>query len=143
MSYYPVAITAATLTLNQNTHADVSVVVNRAAGSVLTLPAAYGSGCKYSILVGTTITSNNLIIQVANGSDVMTGNALSAQDAGDTALAFETAVDTDTITMNGTTKGGVKGDRIELEDVGPNLWAVNIFGSATGTEVTPFSAAVS
>ncbi len=143
MSFYPVAITAAALMLNQNTHADVSVVVNRAAGSVLTLPAAYGSGCKYSILVGTTITSNNLIIQVANGSDVMTGNAINAQDAGDTALAFETAADTDTITMNGTTKGGVKGDRVELEDVGPNLWAVNIFGSATGTEVTPFSAAVS
>lgn len=140
--FYPVTTTAATLTLNKATHGDCTLVVNRAAGSVITLPAAYGSGSKYNILVGTTITSNNLIIQVANASDIMTGIALNAQDAGDTAIAFETAVDTDTITLNGTTKGGIKGDRIELEDVATNLWAVRVEGSATGTEVTPFSAAV-
>lgn len=142
MSFYPISVTAATLTLNKPTHEGCTVVANRAAGITFTLPAAVGSGCKYTIVVGTTVTSNNLIVQVANSSDIMTGIALNAQDAGDTAIAFETAVDSDTITMNGSTKGGVKGDRIELEDVGANTWAVRVEGSATGTEVTPFSAAV-
>ena len=33
-----------------------------------------------------------------------------AQDSGDTVVGWETASDSDTITMNGTTKGGIKGD---------------------------------
>jgi len=142
MSYYPISVTAATLTLNKPTHEGCTVVANRAAGTTFTLPAAVGSGCKYTVLIGTTVTSNNTIVQVANSSDVMTGIAINGQDAGDTAVIFETAVDTDTITLNGSTKGGIKGDRIELEDVAANTWAVRVEGSATGTEITPFSAAV-
>ena len=57
-------------------------------------------------------------------------------------VAFETGATDDTITMNGTTKGGIKGDRVILKDVAANIWSVNIFGSGTGTEVTPFSSAV-
>jgi hypothetical protein len=74
----------------------------------------------------------------------MTGVALFASDnTADASVAFETASTTDTITMDGSTKGGIKGDRIELQDIADNLWYVRVIGSATGTEVTPFSAAVS
>lgn len=140
MAYNPVAVTAST-TLNPS-HVGATVVVNAAAGLTLTLPAASGTGYEYDVLIGTTVTSNSVIIQVANASDVMTGNALNAADAGDTAVMFETAAASDTITMNGTTTGGIKGDRVVLKDVAANLWAVNVRGSATGTEATPFSAAV-
>lgn len=143
-AYLPFNLTAATLALNASTHGFPAIVtVNRAAGSTLTLPAASGSGVEFDILVGTTITSNNLIIQVANASDVMNGVVLMAQDAADTVVGFETAADSDTITMNGSTKGGIKGDRIRLKDVAANLWNVQIVGAGTGTEATPFSAAVS
>lgn len=141
VSYSPIAITAST-TLKR-THANTPIVVNAAAGLTLTLPAASGTGDEYEIVIGTTVTSNNVIVRVANASDVMAGVAMNAADAGDTVVAYETASDTDTITMNGTTKGGYKGDRIRLKDVASNLWSVSVIGSATGTEATPFSAAVS
>lgn len=136
-----VNLTAATLALTVTDHEGRIVTVNRAAGSTLTLPAATGSGAKFEVIVGTTITSNNLIVQVV-GNDIMQGNAILGQDSADTVVLFETAADSDTITMNGTTKGGIKGDRIQLIDIAADTWQVNIVGSATGTEATPFSAAV-
>jgi hypothetical protein len=141
VAYAPVNITAST-TLSQKRHGDSTVTVNAAAGLTLTLPAASGTGSRFRIFVGTTVTSNNVVIQVANSSDVMSGSARVAQDGGDTAVAFETASTSDTITLNGTTTGGIKGDFIELEDVATNLWRVSAVLSATGTEATPFSAAV-
>jgi hypothetical protein len=138
-----VNLTAATLTLNARDHDLKTITVNVASGSTLTLPAAVGSGFRVKILCGTTITSNDLIVQVADATDVMTGGAWIAQDAADTVVMFETASTSDTITMDGTTTGGIKGDMIELEDVASNLWWVRVMGSATSTEATPFSAAVS
>src|SRR5690242_17284803 len=82
-------------------HSGTILVASKAAGLTVTLPAATGSGRKYEIVVGTTITSNDLIVQVANSSDTMTGVALNGQDAADTAVLFETASTTDTITMDG------------------------------------------
>jgi len=142
VTYTPTALTASTA-LKTSRHGDGGVVVNAAAGCTLTLPAASGSGTKFTIYIGTTVTSNNVIIQVANASDVMAGVLVVASDnAADAAIAFETASTSDTITLNGSTKGGIKGDYIELRDVATNLWRVDGTLSATGTEVTPFSAAV-
>lgn len=141
--YAPISVTASTLTVTAAAHANATIVLNRAAGTTVTLPAATGSGFRYRFVVGTTVTSNSDIIKVANASDTMTGNAIVASDnAADAAIAFETAATSDTITLNGTTTGGIKGDYIELEDVASTLWAVKVVTSATGTEVTPFSATV-
>ena len=143
MSYQPINITASTLSLVASSHGDATITANRAAGITFTLPASTGAGAKFRIVTGTTITSNNLIVQVANATDIMTGTALLAQDAADTAVLFETASDSVTVTMNGSTTGGIKGDILEFEDVSSGLWSVSIVGSATGTEATVFSAAVS
>lgn len=132
----------ATATLNRNTHSGCMNTINAATGLILTLPASTGSGDVYRFYIGTTVTSGDVVICVANASDTMAGLAISAADAGDTAVAFETASTTDTITLNGTTKGGVMGDLITLEDVAANKWAVQIISSSTSSEVTPFSAAV-
>lgn len=141
--YAPISVTSSTFTLRPENHANTTIVLNRAAGVTVTLPAATGSGFKFRIVVGTTVTSNSDIIQVANSSDTMTGNAIVATDnASDVVIAFETTSTSDTITLNGTTTGGIKGDYIELEDVASTLWTVKMVASATGTEVTPFSAAV-
>ena len=122
--------------------ADTVLTVNAAAGLTLTLPAAAGTGDTYTIVIGTTVTSNSVLVKVANASDTMRGVAVVAQDAGDTAVAFEAGATADTITMNGSTLGGLLGDRIILTDVATILWSVNIIAAATGTEATPFSATV-
>lgn len=138
----PINVTSSTFTLTKEAHSGTVITVNRAAGSTLTLPASSGDGSIFEIFVGTTITSNSLIVQVANSSDIMSGVAWQAADGGSTSNAWETGASDDTITMDGSTKGGIKGDRIVLKDVSANVWAVSIFGSATGTEASPFSAAV-
>lgn len=136
----PSAITAATLSPG-SAYDGKTIVMDRAAGITTTLPAATGSGRKLRFYNKTTVTSNNHIIQVT-GDDVMKGTAWMANDVDGSVSAFETAVDTDTITMNGTTKGGIVGDIIELEDVAAGTWSVQAFLQGTGTEATPFSAAV-
>lgn len=136
-----VAITAA-ITLSDPTHEGKLCVVNSAAGIAITLPASTGAGARYRLFIGTTVTSSATTIKVANASDIMAGVALQAADGGSTVNAWETGATDDTISFNGTTTGGVKGDMVELEDVALNVWFVRITGSATGTEATPFSATV-
>lgn len=142
-TYQPINVTSATFSLVASAHGGAAITANRAAGITFTLPASTGKGDKFKIVVGTTITSNSLIVQVANATDVMTGVAVIANDVDASMSGFETASTSDTITMNGSTTGGIKGDIIELEDVSSGLWSVKVTGSATGTEATPFSAAVS
>lgn len=143
MPYQPINITGATLSLVASAHGDATITANRAAGITFTLPASEGKGAYFRIIVGTTITSNSLIVKVANATDVMTGVAVIANDTDASMSGFETASTSDTITMNGSTTGGIKGDIIECEDVSSGLWSVKVTGSATGTEATPFSATVS
>ena len=135
-----VNVTAATLAVTEAAHDGKTITLNRAGGITATLPAATGSGTRLKFVVGTTFTSDG-IIQVT-GDDTMTGIAWIAQDAADTVVAFEAGATADTITLNGTTTGGLKGDIVYLEDIAADLWSVDVRLSATGSEATPFSAAV-
>lgn len=144
----PISVTGATATLGA-THVGRTTVANRAAGVAFTLPAATGTGDKYRIVVGTTLTSGSLTVVVAEASDYMRGNALFANDSDGSASNFETAntgtlaTESDTITFNRTTTGlGTIGDTIELEDIATDIWLVVVRAQASGTEATPFSAAV-
>jgi len=140
MAKQPINVTAATLTVDRDNHAGTVVTVNRAAGCTITLPASIGKGDEYTFYVGTTITSNSFIIKVANSSDTMAGGvSISTDIAGITMLAGGT---NDTITMSGSTTGGVAGSWVTLKDVAANVWMVNGFLCSTGTEATPFSATV-
>jgi hypothetical protein len=53
-----------------------------------------------------------------------------------------TAADTDTITLNGGSQGGLIGDTIRLVDIATNQWVVHGTLKQSGTEATPFSATV-
>ena len=144
-----VSATAATLTLAPATHSEKTVVLNRAAGIAVTLPAATGSGARYRLVVGIALSAASHTIAVASGTDYMRGVSLTAaDDASGSAKAWATAdtgtvaTESDTITLDGSTKSGYPGTIIELEDIASAVWSVNIRGKATGAEATPFSAAV-
>lgn len=138
-----VTVDDATASVTSAAHSGRTVLLDRAAGQALTLPAATGSGNSYKFFVATTITSNSTTIKVADATDTMAGVAIVANDTDNSASIFETAATTDTITFNGGTTGGIKGAVVELQDVAANLWSVRVVGAATGTEATPFSATVS
>lgn len=140
MAKQPINVTAATLTIDRDLHAGTVVTLNRAAGTTITLPASTGKGDEYAFYCGTTISSNSLIIKVANASDTMAGGvAISTDIGGVTMLCGGTD---DTITMSGSTTGGVAGSWVKVVDVAVNKWMVNGFLASTGTEATPFSATV-
>lgn len=134
--------TAATLAISAALHEGKIVTLNKANGQAVTLPAATGSGAKYRFFIGTTITSVGTTVKVV-GNDTMVGLAKLLPDSGTTGLIYATAADSDTITLDGSTTGGVKGMFIDLIDIAADTWAVLVEGIATGNEATPFSATVS
>ena len=138
----PLNITASA-TLDRRTHAQRVNTINAAAGVTLTLPASTGGGDRYRFFVGTTVTSNSIIVKVANATDIMAGFATAANNGANTTDTWETASTSDTITMDGSNTGGVRGDYIDLEDVAAGFWRVSIQMSETATSATPFSATVS
>lgn len=130
-----VNVTAATLALTLAEHDGKTVTLNRAAGIAVTLPAAAGTGARFRLFCGTTVTSNTTTITRA-GTDTLFGHIIQLADGGATLAAYELPGST-VLTFNGTTQGGIKGDIIELEDVASGVWMVNGVVSATGAEATP------
>jgi hypothetical protein len=135
-----IEVTAA-VTLDDDAYAGRTVNLNSTTGRIVTLPSATGSGATYTIFVGATVSSGSHVIRVAAGTDVIQGAvSISTDVAG---VTCPTAADTDTITMSGSTTGGVRGSMVELQDVASGIWMVRGSLVSTGAEATPFSAAVS
>lgn len=134
-----IEITANT-TLTRDAYAGRTIVLNSATGRTITLPVATGDGSTYTIAIGTTVTSGNHVIRVATSAGVIQGVLSVSTDAA--GVTIPTASDSDTITMNGSTTGGLRGSIVELQDILPNVWSVRGSLVSTGAEATPFSAAV-
>lgn len=134
-----------TLTLTKAAHDGRTIVFDTAAGSVITLPAATGTGAKFRCVVSVLATSNSHILKCV-GTDMMQGACgIIDTDTGDATIQFAALVgDTfDTITMNRTTTGlAAPGDWVEVEDIVSGVWAVRGLIRASGTVATPFSSAV-
>src|SRR5262245_31188756 len=78
--YAPVSLTANT-TLTAALHGNKVLVVNKVDGLTATLPAASGSGVKFKFVIGTLMTSNSFIVQVASASDYFRGIQFLKDDA--------------------------------------------------------------
>ena len=143
------------------THAG-RIVHNDAAGAVTyTLPAVNATadsgiagpgpsldnlsnvGATFTIISSITKTGS-LIVQVANSTDVMTGMATMVDtDTTDNMEGFMTVAASDTITLNGTTTGGVTYAKIVCTVLASGTWSVSVHTGCTGSPATCFSAAVS
>ena len=141
------------------THAG-RIVHNDAAGAVThTLPAVNatadsvvaGPGPDINNLnnVGATFTiinsitkTGDLVVQVANSTDVMSGGAFFIDDSSDNVVGFETVAASDTITLNGSTTGGVTYAKIVCTVLASGTWSVSVHTGCTSTPATCFSAAV-
>lgn len=135
----PITVTAA-VTLDRDVHAGTVVNVNNTTGFIITLPASSGGGDVYELFYIATIGSGSGVVRVANSTDIMQGVVHLTTDIAGTSLP--TASTTDTITMNGTTTGGVKGTWLRFKDASSGIWRLEGGIVCTSTEATPFSAAV-
>lgn len=136
-----VNVTTTPLTVTEATHSGKTIVLDKADGLAITLPAA-AAGLKFKFIIKTTITSASTIKSVS-GADIMIGYALMGNDSDNTTVRWPVvAGDTaDTIDLLGTANstGGMAGQTIEIEGLAANLWFVKIVGDAAGTEATPFA----
>lgn len=135
--------TAATLTVTKDEHAGRVVTLNRAAGIAVTLPDATGSGDEYEFYVGTTVTSNSTTIAVPDADNTMVGFVSTATTTAGNGLHEAAGGTDDTITMNGTTTGGIVGSYVKVKDIAADLWLVDGRLVGSGTLATSLSAAVS
>ena len=142
-----VAANGDTLTVRANEHAGRVIAFGKLAGTIVTLPAATGTGNTYTFVISIAATTNANIIKVANATDVMDGSLMIQQDTdvdGTNKIWRADAAD-DTITMAGAaTTGGIIGGKITCTDYKSGFWSCQGFTqSGGGSEATPFSATVS
>ncbi len=134
----PLVVTAASLIVNPNDHEGRMIHLARAAGVAVTLPAAVGSLNKYRMLRTVAVSGGSDVIKPASGTyigGVVYGLLTIA------AASIEMAQTTDnTLTMNGSTQGGLIGSYLEFEDVASGLYRVNGMLYGSGTFIAVFSA---
>lgn len=140
-----IVVLTATTAITEALHQGRTMVMREAGGNALctfTLPAATGGGGKYRFVVDEVNTSN-YVIKAANGADVFRGTVLSASttdSATDAVNSWTAGATDDTLTLDGTTTGGVtRGDWVEFEDCATDGWFVRGFVTQSGTEATMFS----
>lgn len=134
--------TAATFTFRELNMGDRRLFpLNLPAGQAGTLPYATGKGSVYRIFIAGSITgSTTIAVQAGNNPKTGAQDGIygMAQLTG-SAIGQFAASNNHTITMNGSTQGGLKGSYLELEDALPGVWRVNGLLLGSGTTVTPFS----
>lgn len=135
----PIAVGASLTVATPGTY-----LLNTAAGSVATLPAATGSGSVYRFIVTTAITSNAHKILPVSVADFLQGVAIGHVAAGTTLSFSGNVAASHSIQMPfaGTTpSGGAIGDWFEFRDIASHVWEVSGAYLAGTTSTTPFSAA--
>jgi hypothetical protein len=135
-------VSATTLSVTATQHGGRIISVNTTVPIALTLPQSLGTGNRYEIIIATLATATPHTIKVANATDILAGISLVAQTDTAQVNGFLTTATDDTISLNGTTKGGIVGDKIVIVDIATGVFQVTATVGSSGTVVTPFSATV-
>jgi hypothetical protein len=135
----PTTATALSLTVTQHAERVVLVNSNTTVANTFTLPAATGSGSKFTVIVGTPQTQGSIVV-AALTTDVVRGVCRHSHTTAAAISAYLTTATSDKISLNATTTGGLGGDVIELWDVASGTWQVECRLTANGSQATPFSA---
>lgn len=118
---------------------------NAIAGNVFTLPAATSAnkGVTFTFIQTATVTSNAATIQGATSSDLFVVGSGITQIKGTATptVAYYSPNGSSNykVSGNGTTTGGIIGDRYTVTCLGLNQWLVDGRQSASGTVATPFA----
>jgi|TARA_R110000765_G_scaffold192551_1_gene298044 hypothetical protein len=100
-------------------------------------------GLEYTFLLtanlsGETFTLNAGTAAGRSTADVFQGTA-SYVDTADNSMEGFNAAGTDTLTLDGSTRGGLGGSIVYCRSVGANIWLIDCSLNGSGTMVTPWS----
>ena len=120
--------------------AGTEYVVNDGNGGDMVLPSAV-QGLRITVILGTGIASGTFNVSTADSGDLLVGYAIleKANYAGNRAYFAPDGSSDVTVTLNGTTKGGRIGDKLEFLGISATEWRVRYTGIYSGTAATPFS----
>jgi hypothetical protein len=138
-----VAVGGTSLAVTLALHSDRVIKLDHtAAESTCTLPAASGSGARFTFIVS-AVNTNNHIIKVT-GDDTIDGSVNILDNDSNAQTAYAATGTDDTLTLNGTTTGGQIGDWVEFIDIAADQWAVRgqLVVPAGSNVADPFSATV-
>ncbi len=134
----------ATRSLNETESGSV-VLLDRAAGIVVTLPVAPKVGSFFDFKVTTSVTSNAYKIITGAGTEFLTGGYVSVDTDSTNAVAYFTGNGTSHIAVNMTAAesnalGGLIGTQLRFTCLSSTLWSVEGVNNGGGTVATAFSA---
>ena len=131
-------VTSASYTLDAS-QTGSTVLLDRAAGSDITLPTTPVVGTYYDFVVTTSVTSNDYSVNLGSAGENFNGFLYGDKAATASELFTPSALGTSMISMNGTTTGGLVGTEFTVMYTSANYWTVtgNFYGS--GSLATPFS----
>tara|TARA_R100000734_G_scaffold13671_2_gene10119 strand:+ start:518 stop:1114 length:597 start_codon:yes stop_codon:yes gene_type:complete len=107
-------------------------------GIILGLPTP-SEGARITVLITKKVTSGNHLIGVSAGTTISGYALLNSHIAGGDAISYFAAAGSTAITLNGTTTGGLVGDKIEFVGISDTEWRVRAELGHSGTAATPFS----
>jgi hypothetical protein len=115
-----------------------------ASGATVTLPAFAncGEGTFFDFVVETTVTSNSYKIITGAGTELLVGSIINCDtDSSDAVAIWKALVGSSYISVNldGSTKGGIKGDYFRLTCVNATTWHVTGVTNGTSAVATPFA----
>jgi len=119
--------------------------LDTAGGSVATLPAATGTGTKYSLVVTVANSSNSDKVLLTTVTDTIIGTAV-GENAGTAKVFVGNASTYHSIAMpfaGSQPSGGFVGDEVTCTDIASTIWFCNVKYQAGTTPTTPYSASTS
>lgn len=131
------SVTTSTLTPTA-TQSGAVFLLNRAAGSTVTLPAPV-VGLTYTFMVGTALSSGSYKVITSAGTVFIVGSIVI--DKAGVLTAYQADGSTIvSVNFNGTTTGGAAlGDNFTLTCISATEWAVSGVTQASGTLASPFA----
>lgn len=134
-----IANSGATVTLTE-TQSGSTCLFDRAAGIVFTLPVPL-QGLYFDFHVRTSVTSNAHKVITDAAASLLIGSLINIDTDTSNAVAAWTADGSTirSISMNGTTSGGLIGTWFRFTCVATTLWMVTGIDQGSGTVITPFA----
>lgn len=130
----------ATQTLSED-QSGATVLLDRAAGIVVTLPAACAVGTTFDFVVTTTVTSNSYKVITGAATELLIGGYTNVDTDTSNAVAVFTGNGSTyiAVTSNGTTTGGRQGTVLTFTKVSTTLWQVSGMMIGSGVVATAFA----